>query len=326
MWPCFSWTWPCRPWWPVWSEGSHLVRSGWCRAPLVIPCSPEDANSRHKSAGEASHAKIAPFPADGGRCCAWSGMVLCYVRKKERCALLASVTPITVCKRRAPGSAAWSRKLSCLHTLRQTWSDLYRDMIVLTASWWQQPEGLSFLVFLGLFWVGPRGHYKNETLGGEINRSQWHLGRHSDRLTKMRNWWALLLLRSSWHMLELCAIVPSLATKSDSCRFVCNNKSPIDSVHSSELLPCRNEWVVKWMSWFFDLQRSHYMSQLFLCYSAFGCTFCVLVLKGWGWNHKVALYFMFPPAPPLKIKRGVNLEVPKSLNINRIKFSMWLQF
>lgn len=135
--------------------GAGAILADLCQALLVI-ASCQGAINGQKSTGEASHAKIAPFPAAGGSWHAWSGVMLCYVYKSKQCALLMSVISIMVCSVRALGNTAASCKLGCLDMLWQTWSDLCRDIMVLTASWWwQQHEGPFFLVFLGEFWAVP---------------------------------------------------------------------------------------------------------------------------------------------------------------------------
>lgn len=119
--------------------GAGAIPADLCWTLLVIPSSLGNAINKQKSAGEASHTKIAPFPANAGRCHAWSGMMLCHVYKKEQCALLVSVTSVMVCNIGAPGNTAWSCKLSCLDMLQQTWSDLYRYYgsysFVVAAAW-----------------------------------------------------------------------------------------------------------------------------------------------------------------------------------------------
>lgn len=131
-----------------------------------------------------------------------------------------------------------------------------------------------------------------------------------------------LLPRSSWHMLELCTVVLSLATKRNSCKLICSNKSLIDSVHSSELLPFRNEWVVISIGSGLSIFLSYYNFILGL----FGSTFCMLVLKGWGWNHNVALHFLFPPALPPKIKRRIYLNLVSPLILTELNYQYVCNF
>lgn len=135
-------------------------------------------------------------------------------------------------------------------------------------------------------------------------RSQWHSGRWNNKADHDAKLMGSLLLRSSWHMLELYAVVLPSVTKHDSCKFVCNNKSLRDSVHPSEFLPFRNEWVV----------ISIYSGcKVFLIYSSFNLFFCfvLFLLSAYllSMDGDVALYF-FPPVPlPPKIKRWMHLKL-----------------
>lgn len=164
VWTCFSWAFS----WsvalggsfghraPAWSEVASAGSAAELRVLLVVPFSPETAINRQKSIGKTSHDKNAPSQQmeaavmpDLARCS------IMYVRK-------GSVPcwcqwPLLWCAIQEHQGTQGLSKLSCLDVLWQTWSDLCRAVTHLTASWWQQPEGASFLVFLGLFWAGPRG-------------------------------------------------------------------------------------------------------------------------------------------------------------------------
>lgn len=68
---------------PTWSEvaGAGAISADLCLGLLVIPSSLGDVINRQKSTGEASHAKIAPFPSAVMPDLAWCSVM--YVRKSS---------------------------------------------------------------------------------------------------------------------------------------------------------------------------------------------------------------------------------------------------